>query len=66
MPDDRHLDTATPRADTSADKAADDTARPAALREAARLKTDGDVFLVKTDLEDQDQREAAPGTRDQP
>ncbi|EJC83971.1 Protein of unknown function (DUF2934) [Rhizobium leguminosarum bv. trifolii WSM2297] len=35
----------------------------AALREAAREHTD--AFLVKTDLEDADQREASPGTREQ-
>ena len=35
-----------------------------ALREAARQHTD--TYIVKTDLEDADQREAAPGTREQP
>ncbi|EJT01019.1 DUF2934 domain-containing protein [Rhizobium sp. CCGE 510] len=35
----------------------------AALREASRQHTD--TFLVKTDLEDADQREASPGTREQ-
>ncbi|MBP2449397.1 DUF2934 domain-containing protein [Rhizobium leguminosarum] len=35
----------------------------AALREASREHTD--AFLVKTDLEDADQREASPGTREQ-
>lgn len=35
----------------------------AALREASRQHTD--AFLVKTDLEDADQREASPGTREQ-
>ncbi|AJD44640.1 DUF2934 domain-containing protein [Rhizobium sp. SEMIA 4085] len=35
-----------------------------ALREAAREHTD--AFLIATDLEDADQREAAPGTREQP
>jgi len=35
----------------------------AALREALREHTD--AFLVKTDLEDADQREASPGTREQ-
>lgn len=46
--------------------APDDLPRQDALREAVRLKADGDQFLVKTDLEDQDQRDAAPGTREQP
>ena len=36
----------------------------AAIREAVRAHSD--VFIVKTDLEDADQREAAPGTREQP
>lgn len=35
----------------------------AALREAVREHTD--AFLVKSDLEDADQREASPGTREQ-
>jgi hypothetical protein len=35
----------------------------AALREASRQHTD--TFLVKSDLEDADQREASPGTREQ-
>ncbi|WP_172601320.1 DUF2934 domain-containing protein [Rhizobium leguminosarum] len=35
----------------------------AALREASREHAD--AFLVKTDLEDADQREASPGTREQ-
>lgn len=34
------------------------------MREAVREHSD--VYLVKTDLEDADQREAAPGTREQP
>lgn len=42
----------------------DDEPNLAALREAVRQHND--VFLVKTDLEDADQREAAPGTREQP
>ncbi|OQP83993.1 hypothetical protein BTR14_21215 [Rhizobium rhizosphaerae] len=50
-----------------ADKAdsieADDISNLAARREAARLH--GDVYIVKSDLEDQDQREASPGTREQ-
>ncbi|MGO6709880.1 MULTISPECIES: DUF2934 domain-containing protein [Rhizobium] len=42
---------------------ADDPPNLAALREASREHTD--AFLVKTDLEDADQREASPGTREQ-
>jgi hypothetical protein len=42
----------------------DDVPNLAALREAARQHND--VFLVKTDLEDADQREATPGMREQP
>lgn len=34
-----------------------------ALREAAREHTD--AFLIATDLEDRDQRESSPGTREQ-
>ena len=42
----------------------DDIPNLAALREAARQHTD--AYLVKTDLEDADQREATPGMREQP
>ena len=42
---------------------ADNPLNLAALREASREHTD--AFLVKTDLEDADQREASPGTREQ-
>ncbi|ARQ12242.1 hypothetical protein NXC12_PA00005 (plasmid) [Rhizobium etli] len=42
---------------------ADNPPKLEALREASREH--GDVFLVKTDLEDADQREASPGTREQ-
>ncbi len=42
----------------------DDIPNLAAMREAVREHSD--VYLVKTDLEDADQREAAPGTREQP
>ncbi|WP_082530149.1 DUF2934 domain-containing protein [Rhizobium sp. Root1203] len=42
----------------------DDLPRLDALREAARQHTD--TFLVETDLEDADQREATPGVREQP
>lgn len=42
----------------------DDMPNLAALREAARQHTD--TFIVKSDLEDADQREATPGMREQP
>lgn len=42
----------------------DDVPNLDAMREAARQHTD--AFIVKTDLEDAEQREAAPGTREQP
>ncbi|MBB4191811.1 hypothetical protein GGE45_001459 [Rhizobium aethiopicum] len=42
---------------------ADNPPKLEALREAAREHSD--AFLVKTDLEDADQREASPGTREQ-
>ena len=42
----------------------DDKPNLAALREAARQHND--TFIVKTDLEDADQREATPGMREQP
>lgn len=42
----------------------DDVPNLKALREAAREHTD--AFIVKTDLEDADQREATPGMREQP
>ncbi|AJD40898.1 hypothetical protein RGR602_CH01547 [Rhizobium gallicum bv. gallicum R602sp] len=41
----------------------DERAKQDALKEQARLH--GDVYIVETDLEDKDQREAAPGTREQ-
>jgi hypothetical protein len=41
----------------------DDLMSASARREAARLH--GDVFMVRTDLEDADQRESTPGVRDQ-
>jgi hypothetical protein len=41
----------------------DDRANAKAIREASRQH--GDAFVVKSDLEDQDQRDAAPGTREQ-
>ena len=41
----------------------DDMANLAARREAARQH--GDAFIVASDLEDADQREATPGTREQ-
>ncbi|PDT16098.1 hypothetical protein CO670_14480 [Rhizobium sp. J15] len=42
---------------------ADNPPKLEALREASRQHAD--TFLVKTDLEDADQREASPGTREQ-
>jgi hypothetical protein len=50
-------------ADRSADISPDGTTNPAAVKEVPRLH--GDAYLVQTDLEDQDEREAAPGTREQ-
>ncbi len=41
----------------------DEPTNPAAIKEAARLHSD--VYLVDTDLEDQDERDAAPGTKEQ-
>jgi hypothetical protein len=41
----------------------DDVVKLDVLREAARMHND--TFVVEADLEDQDQREASPGTRDQ-
>jgi hypothetical protein len=41
----------------------DERAKQSALKEQARLH--GDAYIVESDLEDQDQREAAPGTREQ-
>ncbi|WP_160004220.1 DUF2934 domain-containing protein [Rhizobium sp. 18055] len=42
----------------------DDLPNLEVLREAARQHTD--AFIVKTDLEDAEQREATPGMREQP
>ncbi|WP_075293241.1 DUF2934 domain-containing protein [Pararhizobium arenae] len=42
----------------------DDEPRLEVLREAKRQGSD--AFIVPSDLEDADQREAAPGTREQP
>lgn len=42
----------------------DDVPNLAALREAARQH--GDAYIVPSDMEDADQREASPGTREQP
>jgi hypothetical protein len=42
----------------------DDLPNMEALREATREHAD--TYLVKSDLEDADQREASPGTREQP
>lgn len=43
--------------------APDDNPKLDAMKEARRLHRDS--FVVKSDLEDEEQREAAPGTRDQ-
>lgn len=42
----------------------DETMNLRARRQAARQHED--AFIVATDLEDDDQRDAAPGTREQP
>jgi Protein of unknown function (DUF2934) len=42
----------------------DDVPNLGALREATRQHTD--AFVVEADMEDADQREAAPGMREQP
>ena len=44
----------------------DDQLNRRAAREALRHAGSGDAFIVKSDLEDDDQRDAAPGTREQP
>ncbi|SOE18989.1 hypothetical protein SAMN05877838_3939 [Hoeflea halophila] len=43
----------------------DDAVSQEARREALRNANNGDQFVVATDLEDSEQREAAPGTREQ-
>ena len=43
----------------------DDAVSLEARREALRNAERGDQFVVATDLEDSEQREAAPGTREQ-
>lgn len=50
-----------PRAQTGPEDVASQEATREALRNAGR----GDQFVVASDLEDSDQREAAPGTREQ-
>lgn len=42
----------------------DDLPNLDAIQEAVRQH--GDVYIVKSDLEDEDQRNSAPGTREQP
>ena len=42
----------------------DDLPNLEAMREAVRQRSD--TYIVRSDLEDADQREAAPGTREQP
>ncbi|MBX4910003.1 MULTISPECIES: DUF2934 domain-containing protein [Rhizobium] len=64
-PEGRHQDHWT-RAEQELDTRhgeADNPPKLEALREASREHSD--TFLVKTDLEDADQREASPGTREQ-
>ncbi|SMD17290.1 Protein of unknown function [Rhizobium sp. RU36D] len=51
-------------ADAEREIGGDDVPNLDAIREAARQHTD--AFLVKSDMEDADQREASPGTREQP
>lgn len=41
-----------------------DAVNPGVVREAIREHTD--AFVVATDMEDADQRESSPGTREQP
>ena len=43
----------------------EDAVSQEARREALRNANHGDQFVVATDLEDSEQREAAPGTREQ-
>ena len=43
----------------------EDKAKQETKKEALRNTRRGDPFVVSADLEDSDQREAAPGTRDQ-
>lgn len=52
----------SPDIDNDADNSAE--TKPDVIREAVRQHSD--AFLVKSDLEDADQRESAPGTREQP
>lgn len=44
----------------------DDIMSRRAAKEALRRASQGETYLVKSDLEDDDQRDAAPGTREQP
>ncbi len=46
----------TPKIDTDIEREQRDTTNPEALKEAARLGNN-DTYLVKTDLEDADERE---------
>ena len=50
---------------TPTQTAPDDAVSQEARREALRNANRGDQFVVATDLEDSEQREAAPGTREQ-
>ena len=58
---DAALDPSVTPTQTAPDDAVSQEARKEALRNANR----GDQFVVATDLEDSEQREAAPGTREQ-
>lgn len=58
---DASMDPSASRTQPSLDNAVSHEARREALRNANR----GDQFVVATDLEDSEQREAAPGTREQ-
>lgn len=55
------LKSETSRAEVGSDDVASREAKKEAFRNALR----GDQFVVESDLEDSDQRDAAPGTREQ-
>jgi hypothetical protein len=66
-PNSRHMDhwlQAEREIDKEGEVEGDDLPNMEALREASREHAD--TYLVKSDLEDADQREASPGTREQP
>jgi hypothetical protein len=68
MPDDKNLIDATPSdvGPETVEREPAEIAYDRAQIEASRQAAHGDAFIVKTDLEDDDQRSAAPGTREQP